>query len=326
MKENKPKRLLALLLSMVLLWGTVPLSARAADYGQVLVSVVNYTTYHMSDGAAWDGELVHEWVELDADSTMMSCIVAALEINDCTQTGAESGYISEIDGLSAFDGGTESGWMGTLNDWFTNEGFDQFTVKNGKLQSGDEIAIMYTTGLGSDLGSNWDNNDKSVKALSFSSGSLSPAFAKDVHSYTLTVPADTTAVKVTPTASNRNYQVRNFVGSTEYKRTAAIPVTEGTVITVKCGDPSWPSMNDNSGEAQTYTVTVHVEQDEVMLGDVNGDSKLTQADVTILNTVFKGKKAESAEILLSGDLNKDGKITQSDVTALNAVFKGKKTL
>ena len=67
------------------------------------------------------------------------------------------------------------------------------------------------------------------------------------------------AVTVTPTASNKNFQVRTFVGSTEYQRTAAIPVEDGTVITVKCGDPSWPSMNSSSDPAQVYTFTVSKE-------------------------------------------------------------------
>ena len=42
---------------------------------------------------------------------------------------------------------------------------------------------------------------------------------------------------------------------TEYKRTAKIPVADGTVITVKCGDPSWPSMNKGA-EAHEYKITV----------------------------------------------------------------------
>ena len=34
--------------------------------------------------------------------------------------------------------------MGTLNDWFTSEGFAKYTVANGKLKSGDEIAVQHT--------------------------------------------------------------------------------------------------------------------------------------------------------------------------------------
>ena len=35
-----------------------------------------------------------------------------------------------------------AGWMGTLNDWFTNEGFGAFTVKSGKLADGDKDEIL----------------------------------------------------------------------------------------------------------------------------------------------------------------------------------------
>ena len=58
------------------------------------------------------------------------------------------------------------------------------------------------------------------------------------YEYTLTIPADVSGVVVTPTASNKNYQVRTSVGGTEYARTAEVPVADGAVITVKCGDPS----------------------------------------------------------------------------------------
>ncbi|MCQ2438969.1 MAG: DUF4214 domain-containing protein [Oscillospiraceae bacterium] len=219
--------------------------------GQVKVIVEN-TTYM---AGPWKGTLVNAWVDINTKSTMMSAVVDALTANGYSQTGAESGYISAINGLAAFDGGNDSGWMGTLNDWFTNEGFSAYTVKSGKLQSGDEIRLMYTTALGEDLGGSWTNADKTLKALGVSAGTLAPAFDKATHEYTLNL-TDETAVIVTPTAANKNYQVHTYVGAVEYKRTAAIPVEDGTVITVKSGDPAWPTMNDNSAPAEVYTITV----------------------------------------------------------------------
>lgn len=256
-------RVLALLLSFMMIVGMLPMTAFAAsNLGQVRVIVEN-TTYSKADGAPWDGVLVDKWVDLDENSTMMSCFVDAL--GDYSQTGAESNYITKVNGLAAFDGGSASGWMGTLNDWFTNEGFGAFTVADGKLSAGDEIRIMYTMAYGEDLGGSWGNPDKTVKELSFSAGGLSPNFHKDTHEYTLTVPDDVDSVVVTPTASNKNYQVRTSVGDVEYKRTASVPVADGTVITVKCGDPDWPSMNSPEGEAQVYTVTVKKEASDPAL-------------------------------------------------------------
>jgi len=258
------KRIVSLLLALVMVLSLVPMSVFAADNhdGQVHVIVEN-TTYPEAEGAPWEGTLVEEWIDLNEDSTMMGCVVKALEMNGYEQTGAENNYISSIEGLGEFDGGSMSGWMGTLNDWFTNQGFGAFTVADGTLGSGDEIRIMYTrNGYGADLGGSWDNHIKTVKALTFSAGKLSPAFDPDTHEYTLTVDKGTDSVLVTPTASNKNYQVRTYVGETEYKRTAMVPTVDGTTITVKCGDPSWPNMNHDNEPAQVYTVNVKVKSDD----------------------------------------------------------------
>ena len=248
------KKILSLLLAVVMALSLVPTSVLAApdDLGQAHVIVEN-TTYPKDKGAPWDGTLVDSWVKLTGDSTMMGCVFEALDAKGYTHTGTT--YISEINGLSELDGGSASGWMGTLNDWFTNEGFAAFTVAAGTLEAGDEIRVMYTCSLGDDLGGSWNNNDTTVKALTFSDGQLSPAFDKDTDSYTLKLSSKVGSVQVTPTASNKNFQVRTSVDGTEYKRTAKIPVADGTVITVKCGDPSWPSMNKGA-EAHEYKITV----------------------------------------------------------------------
>ena len=111
------KRIVSLLLALVMVLSLVPMSVFAADNhdGQVHVIVEN-TTYPEAEGAPWEGTLVEEWIDLNEDSTMMSCVVKALEMNGCEQTGAENNYISSIEGLGEFDGGPMSGWMGTLND------------------------------------------------------------------------------------------------------------------------------------------------------------------------------------------------------------------
>ena len=264
------KRIASLLMALVMVFSLIPTTVFAAGHDDQVRVIVENTTFPKAKGAAWEGTLVDQWVDLDSESTMMSCIVAAL--GTYSQTGADSGFITEINGLKNDPAAGEmSGWMGTLNDWFTNEGFASFTVANGKLTAGDEIRVMYSC-TADDLGGTWDNQDKTVKELTVSAGTLAPAFDKDTHNYTLTIDKNTTSVVVTPTASNKNYQVRTSVGSTEYKRNAEIPVSDGAVITVKCGDPSWPSMNTNTGAAEVYTVTVKQE---------GGTPAVTTANVTI---------------------------------------------
>ena len=242
----------------------VAMKKAAANYGKVQVIVEN-TTYSKKAGAPWDGTLVDTWVDLSADSTMMSCVAAALKTKNATVVGAESNYISSINGLGEFDGNKSAGWMGTLNDWFTNEGFGAFTVKNGKLASGDVIRIMFTSsGYGADLGGTWGNSDTTVKALTVDGAALTPNFipgeAGGQYDYTLIINGESASVKLTPTASNKNFQVKTFLnekvtdrseGSSFYKRTETIPVKVGDTIYVGCGAKNWLSMNNQAGNTQS---------------------------------------------------------------------------
>ena len=92
------KKILSLLLAVVMALSLVPTSVLAApvDLGQARVIVENTTFTKPVDGKApaWTGTLVDTWVKLTEESTMMSCLVAALETKGYSQTGAESNYIS----------------------------------------------------------------------------------------------------------------------------------------------------------------------------------------------------------------------------------------
>lgn len=248
--------------------------------------IVENTTFPKAEGAAWEGTLTDTWIELTDESTMMGCVVEALDGH--TIVGAESNYISSIDNLKAFDGGTMSGWMGTLNDWFTNFGFGEFTVAKGTLHAGDEIRVMYTRNAGVDLGGDWESTDTRLKALTFSAGKLTPKFSGDTFTYTLTVPEGTTSLLVTPTAANKNYQVRAYLGTQatgrEYSRTSLIPIENGSVITVVCADDSWPTMNETSDGKRTYTITV-----------VYGEVKSDDAGVTSVKVAGVSAAAGTAE-------------------------------
>lgn len=256
-------KFLGILTAMALTANSIPFAVFAVEEheNQVHVIVENTTFTPESEDwndSFWHGTLTDTWVDIDENATMMTCIVTAIEEAGYIQEGAENNYISSINGLGEFDGGFMSGWMGTLNDWFTNEGFNNFTVAEGELETGDEIRVMYTCAYGDDLGGSWENSDSTVKDITFDKGALSPAFDKDTHEYTLTVPADTDSVLVTPTASNKNYQVRTRIGDTAYKRTAQVPVSDGTEIIVECNYEGSLSMNTD-GEANTYTISVQKE-------------------------------------------------------------------
>ena len=210
---------------------------------------------------------------------MMSCIVDALTAKGYSQTGADTGYISSINGIEEKAAAKGSGWMGTLNDWFTGEGFANYTVANGKLKAGDEIAVQHTCDYGVDIGGSFDTSDKSLKAVALSAGELSPAFSSGVHDYTMILPESVTTLTVTPTASNKQNRVRIYAGDTEYGRKDAIPVQVGTVITLKVG-------NDGDAAPETYTIALQaagtlLSGDNVSLTSIHQDgSRGTEVALT----------------------------------------------
>ena len=225
--------------------------------GSIRVIVEN-TTFTTDEGAAWDGTLLDTEVALLDDMTMMTAILSALHnaghtwegTGGQTENGWDITYISSINkngtaALAEFHGGNESGWMGTLNDWFVNKGFEQW--KAGKdLLDGDVIHVMYTqNGYGADIGGAPNVNVGYLNSLSASAGTLDTAFDKDALEYTLTVPYGTSSVDISAAAENKQDKVTVQVGETEYRRGEKVAVADGTVISVACGD-------------KTYTVTVTV--------------------------------------------------------------------
>ena len=265
------KRIVSLFLALVMALSLIPTTVWAevaegseSSLGSVHVIVEN-TTYTEVESTDLKGTLVDTDVTLTADATMMSCVDSALSAAGYTAVGADKGYISEITkgdaALGQFDGSQGGGWMGTLNDWFTNRGFKEFTVADGKLADGDQIRVMFTLNGGADIGGNWTTmNDTSLTALSFSAGKLAPEFDKGTTSYTLELTEGVEQVTVAASAANKQNQVYLSVGETSYRRTASIPVADGTVLTIRCGDAQ-----EASGEGEnatpavtptTYTVTM----------------------------------------------------------------------
>ncbi len=235
--------------------------------GSVTVTISNTTLSGKDvDGkdvpASMQGTFIAETMPLNENTTMMSVILDALErkgyrwegTGGATATGKDITYIAAItnpDGyrMAEFTGGPESGWMGTLNDWFVNLGFNNFDAKDGKLVDGDVIAVQYTCNLGKDIGSDWGNPDTSLSAMSVSGGKLTPNFTKSQKSYTLVKSGS--SINVSATAYNKNYQVRMYLnsktGSNYYRSGESIPVKAGDTIYVGVGGRGWPSMNSNAG-------------------------------------------------------------------------------
>ena len=239
--------------------------------GKVYVSIEN-TKY---PGGDFTGTIAGGWYNLGENDSMMTCVLKALKQAGYSWQGTSGSskdknadysitYLSSIEkdgkSLGEFDGNSKSGWMGTLNDWFVNQGFHAFTVKNGQLENGDEIHVMFTMAYGEDLGGTWNNNSTKLAGLTVSGGTLSPTFNGSQTDYTLIISGDKANVTVKPEAVNKNYQARIFLNrynqdSARYKRTETISVKSGDVLYVGVGESGWPTMNAG-GVGTKYTIKV----------------------------------------------------------------------
>lgn len=259
-----------------------------SDYGKTIGQVHITVENNTFPGGAFTGTILSGWYDLCKKDTMMTCVLKALKAKGyswtgtggTTSTGDDITYLASIyqdtngDGkcdngeskLGEFDGDPGSGWMGTLNDWFVNEGLQNFSAADKTLENGDLIDIVYTQNLGEDVGGTWGNADTSLKTLKINGGTLSPEFQGGTLTYSLLIPNETANITVTPTAANKNYLVKTFLNTYNsdaafFKRTEAIPVTSGDTLYIGVGDSSWPSMNNQSEDAIDYTgtqYTIHV--------------------------------------------------------------------
>ena len=248
-----------------------------------------YTNPDDPDYDIEDSIVYRESYAIGDEDSMMTVILRALADDGYEWTGTGGSkfgitYLSSISNsqgkLGEFDGGDESGWMGTLNGFFVNLSFAEFTVEknqntNIQLADGDVIHVMYTsTGLGEDLGGTFYNSDTTLKALKVMDGDktlvLAPEFEASAaepggtYSYTVMIDDNATELTILADAANKNYLVKRFLnekvtdnteGSSYYKSTQAIPVVSGDTIYIGCGEPVWPSMNNQSTEAREYVGT-----------------------------------------------------------------------
>ena len=297
-----------------------------AIVGKVSVTIEN-TKYA---GGAFTGTIAGGQYDLGENDSMMTCVLKALKQAGYTWNGTAGSskdkladysitYLSSIqkDGksLGEFDGNNKSGWMGTLNDWFVNQGFHAFTVKNGQLENGDEIHVMFTMDYGADLGGSWDNNNTKLESLNISGGTLAPAFSGSQTEYTLMISDDKASVRVTPSAANKNYQTRIFLNSynkesARYKRNESISVKSGDILYVGVGESGWPTMNASSVGTK-YTIKV------VSSSDSTAVAKMLKAlkDITYANYKAERANVEAARTAYNALTDKSS-ITAADLKKL----------
>ena len=295
--------------------------------GKVSVTIEN-TKYA---GGDFTGTIAGGWYDLGENDSMMTCVLKALKQAGYSWQGTSGSskdknadysitYLSSIEkdgkSLGEFDGNSKSGWMGTLNDWFVNQGFHAFTVKNGQLENGDEIHVMFTMAYGEDLGGTWNNNSTKLAGLTVSGGTLSPTFSGSQTDYTLIISGDKANVTVKPEAVNKNYQARIFLNrynqdSARYKRTETISVKSGDVLYVGVGESGWPTMNASSVGTK-YTIKVVSSSDSAAVDKMlkalkkitYANYKAEKGNVEAARAAYNALDAKGKQEIAAADLKK----------------------
>ena len=271
--------------------------------GRVHVIVENTTFESETLPTELKGKFINDWYDLTEDDSMMTVILKALEGKKYHwQGGADDydiSYLASVEWdktrLAEFTGGGNSGWMGTLNDWFVNKGFNSFRASDNSLQDGDYIRVMYTTALGADLGGSWSNTSTTLKSLNVRGGTLSPAsLSSGVTDYVLQITESDATVTVSYEPTNKNYQARMYLNNyndenSRYVSGSRMQVTSGDIIYIGVGEAGWPSMNEAS-PATRYTIRVVIQGNLADLKEIvarlPAASKLTLADAEDVETAY----------------------------------------
>lgn len=240
----------------------LPVSAENEESQKIRIIIRN-ETLSLEDGADWVNTLVDEWVPFDSDTTAESAFLKVLESHGYTQTGAENGYITEINGLSAEDGGSMGGWMMMLDDWITDEGISAYTASSGKLENGDILSFLYSCSWGADLGYDWSGSDTTLSDVKVVNGYVDGDLYDVDATYNIVVVESTDSIIVTPEVNNKAYRAKVYKNEytptqpgTDYKPGQKIEVKDGDKIYIGVANPSWMQSNYNNAEETVYSFNV----------------------------------------------------------------------
>ena len=124
----------------------------------VKVGVHDYTAVDAGiKDASKDGKILETKVEVPKGTSTKDVIEKAFEDNDIQYDMTESGYVSEINNLSAEDAGGYSGWyLSYNNDDYANGGVSAITLSDGDTLSFDYSVNVDT--MTDDIGTGWYGN------------------------------------------------------------------------------------------------------------------------------------------------------------------------
>lgn len=258
-------KILSVLTTGALIGSLVPVTVSAEEnHRQQVRLVIENNTLTAENGADWTGTLIDEWVAIDENTTAANVLLSVLAEHNYTQQGAEFDYITDINGLSAEDGGAMGGWLTSLDDWITDEALSAYTVASGKLEGGDEIRLSYSCSWGADLGYDWSGSATTLSDVIFSAGEVSEALSDENFEYLLTLPEGVDHITVKPIVGNKAYRAKVYKNDytpaqkdTDYKTWEEISVADGDRIVIGIANPAWMQSNYNNASETIYVFHIN---------------------------------------------------------------------
>lgn len=155
------------------------------------------------------------------------------------------------------------------------------------------------------------NPNNWLSSITVDGYSLTPVFHGATTAYTLVVESGVDSIQVDAAAVAKTSQISG-VGKYELNY-------GNNTINVNCVS--------QSGETRTYTITVARQQaagddtqvnpyEAVIYGDINGDGKISNADIVLLQKHILGITKLSGSSLSAADISKEGEISNKDLVLL----------
>ena len=252
--------------------------------------------------------------EGDTVATVTLRLLKALDIK-ATYTGKPTNnfYLSSIGNFTLngkhytsfgeFDAGAASGWMIKHNNWFINMGASEFEVADG-----DNVEWLYTCRLGADIGCDWSNPSAEITGIKFKSnyGTLSPSFESDITEYTYSVSSSVSSLCLRAQLENYWARVSYKSGGKEYKAMEAIPVSDGTIITIESLFSEY--MGHTPTDTDSVEITVRKSSNDSGVGSGSSVNDETESEKE------KKNKTENADNALDvGEKNNFTETTFADI-------------
>jgi hypothetical protein len=167
------------------------------------------------------------------------------------------------------------------------------------------------------------NPNNWLKTLTVDGYTLTPTFTvSSTTDYSLIVSQSTSSITVKATTVNSNAKISG---------TGTVKLNSGTNtikinVTAQNGNIRTYKLTVVRGSASQGSTTVDTSTTSGTKGDLNGDGKISAADIVKLQRVIVGLDTQTSDTLTLGDLNGDGKISAMDIVKIQRHIVGLETI